>query len=380
MSRLGFGIALLLFGCTSNVSSFGGHPVDAPPGGDGPSGSDAAPSETGFKVSGKAMDYFAIAPTPVPAAALSTDGIDPPQTATAGADGAYAFPVVPAGSKLYLSGTAAANYTPTRNPTTTVEGADVVQDVYVMATNDIASKYASVGKSVIAGTGFVTVELRKNNGDPLVGAALTDIKFLDTATPPAPVPNVTPYFYAAGGSPDTAQTTSVVDTSGKARVALHAVPPGNYTFELTTQNAGGQPVVEDVAITVKADGATLARTGNLTGTGGGGGGGAQNPTFTTDIYPKLQRAGQGGLGCANCHTAGGPGAVLVYDGPAADVLASIKAAPGVLDLTTPANSLFLTKPLYEPTPPQNHPNATFVDINDPNYKLFLLWITQGAKP
>jgi len=27
---------------------------------------------------------------------------------------------------------------------------------------------------------------------------------------------------------------------------------------------------------------------------------------------------------------------------------------------------------------QNHPNATFVDANDPDYKRILLWIQQGA--
>ena len=64
----------------------------------------------------------------------------------------------------------------------------------------------------------------------------------------------------------------------------------------------------------------------------------------------------------------------------ATVLANMKAITGVLDLVTPASSMFLTYPLYEPTPPQNHPNATFLDTNDPDYKLFLLWITNGAKP
>ena len=82
--------------------------------------------------------------------------------------------------------------------------------------------------------------------------------------------------------------------------------------------------------------------------------------------------------CANCHTLGGPaGGAIKYDDPAALTLTNMKAIPGLLDLTTPALSLFLTKPLYEPAP-YNHPNATFIDINDPDYKLFLLWITQGA--
>ncbi|HEY6038349.1 MAG TPA: hypothetical protein VIV58_28900, partial [Kofleriaceae bacterium] len=89
---------------------------------------------------------------------------------------------------------------------------------------------------------------------------------------------------------------------------------------------------------------------------------------------------KGGLGCANCHTANGPAAVLPYDGTPDVTLAAIKAASGVINLATPATSTFLTYPLYEVTPPQNHPNATFLDVNDPNYKLFLLWITNGTKP
>jgi hypothetical protein len=41
----------------------------------------------------------------------------------------------------------------------------------------------------------------------------------------------------------------------------------------------------------------------------------------------------------------------------------------------------LKRPLYEAPPaPQDHPNATFLDVNAPDYKLFLLWITNGAKP
>jgi hypothetical protein len=126
-----------------------------------------------------------------------------------------------------------------------------------------------------------------------------------------------------------------------------------------------------VPVTFVADGATLAETGGMAGTA------ITNPKFATDIYPKLQKAAAGGLGCANCHTLGGPGAVLKFDDPADLVRTNMLAIPGVIDLVTPALSMFLTYPLYEPAP-YNHPNATFVDINDPDYKLFLLWISQGA--
>ena len=103
-----------------------------------------------------------------------------------------------------------------------------------------------------------------------------------------------------------------------------------------------------------------------------------NPKFGMHVYPRLQKAAVGGLGCANCHTQGGlAGGVLQFDLPPDLVLQNMIARPGDVNIETPAESLLLTKPLYEP-PPYNHPNATFVDTNDPDYKLFLRWITQGA--
>lgn len=321
-------------------------------------------------LSGKVMDYFANTPTPVATASVSTDGITPPVMATSNALGEYAL-MVPTGSKLYLTA-GATLYRPTRNMPTTVEGMPVMTDLYAMTIQDVRNKYTALGKMPVAGTAFLTVELRRNNGDPLVGIPLANVTLLDTADPPQPVPNQLPYFYNATGNPDTLVLTSEAHgTPAMARAAFIDIPPGNYQLSVTYPSGGGD-VTETVAITTSADGAVLARTGNL-----GMGGGTTDPTFAIDIYPRLQTAAKGGLGCANCHTTGGP---LPYDGPAADVLAAILAAPGVVNLLAPAESLLLVKPLYEPVPPQNHPNATFLDINDLDYKLFLLWITNGAKP
>ncbi len=62
------------------------------------------------------------------------------------------------------------------------------------------------------------------------------------------------------------------------------------------------------------------------------------------------------------------------------MLANIRAATGVINMTTIASSYFLHYPLYEPPPAaQDHPNATFLDTNDPDYQLFLPWITGGLK-
>ena len=360
---------LVSTGCSGKVASFPNGDPDAPvvtP--------DAAPvGDLGQTVTGKALDYFALTPTAVPAALVTTDGITPSMMATGIADGTYTIDHVPTGSKLFLTASHA-NYSPTRNVTTSIDALPVTQDVYVMATNDIKNATNPSGAAWTPGTGFFTADLRKNDGTPLVGVALADVKLLDALG--APVIAI-PYFYNTSGLPDPAEATSAAyGTPLRARVAFVNLTPGNYQLQVPQPTVGG-PTLEVVPFAVAADGATLAHTGN---SGVAVVTPPTDPTFATDIYPKLQRAGLGGLGCANCHTAAGTAAVLPYDGTAADTLAKILAIPGVVVVATPATSLFLTKPLYELTPPQNHPNATFLDVNDADYKLFLLWITNGAKP
>jgi hypothetical protein len=132
-----------------------------------------------------------------------------------------------------------------------------------------------------------------------------------------------------------------------------------------------------VPVVVVADGAALVSTGGQDDDGTPTG----TPTFATNVYPLLQKGALGGLGCANCHTAGGLMPALQFDLPAADTLAAILGRPGVVDPANPALSLLLTKPLYEQPPAlQNHPNATFANDLDPNYRIILAWITGGALP
>lgn len=339
--------------------------------GDVDAGVDAPPAAVGQRVSGKAMDYFgAVA---LADSTVTTDGIDPAKMATSAADGTFTLDDVPVGSKVFLT-VAHANYRPTRNVATPVADADVVQDIYVLSTADVTRQYTTLGRAPLAGTAFVAVELQRNNGTPLEGVALDAITLLDGAN--QPVPNVVEVFFGAAGDVDPALTTATA-FGGRSRIALLDVPAGNYTLTVDVPNGQGGITTITTTLATVENGATLALSG-------GGGGGADNldPAFATDIYPRLQRAALGGTGCANCHTAGGPGAILILDAPAADVLASLlpAAVGGRIDTTTPANSLLLTKPLYERTPPQNHPNATFLDENDPDYKLILRWITNGLKP
>ena len=347
---------------------------EAPPPSSEPDGGGNAPAAQSQRVSGKALDYF-VANTPLQGAMMITDGIDPPLMTTSASDGRFAFETVPVGSQVFFS-LSRTLYRPTRN-LVTVEDAAVVQDLYLMSTTDTNRQYTTaVGRAPTPGRAFVIAELQRTNGTPLTGVPLTDIKLLDAAGAPA-AGVLGPYVIGNGG--DIILTPTQTEThDGKARIALLDVPAGSFSLKITLLDGQGVPQTLATPVSTAADGATLVRAGGKGGTGGGGGN-PQNPRFATDIFPRLQTAANGGRGCANCHTVGGFGAVAVFTALPTDVLAALKAKPGLIDLAAPANSLFLTKPLYEPPPtPQNHQNATFVDATDADYKLILLWIQQGA--
>jgi hypothetical protein len=314
-----------------------------------------------------------VAATPLAMASVTTDGITPPKMAVSTDTGDYELPVLPPNSKVFLD-VARANYRTTRNVATAIEEAPVMQDLYVLSIADVNRQYATAGAPVGAGKAFLAAELRDVNNQPLVGIAKDAVVLHDMNDQPVPG-IIGPHFFGAVGDIDPALLASEAH-DGRSRVAILDVPPGTYKLKVTYPDGAAGTTTSIVNVTTSADGATLALAGGpLPGQT------ALDPKFATDIYPRLQKAANGGIGCANCHTANGAGAVLVLDAGAQQSLANIMARPGVLDAVTPANSLLLTKPLYEQPPaPQNHPNATFLDTNDADYKLILAWITNGAKP
>jgi hypothetical protein len=339
-------------------------------------GGDPLPAAQSERVTGKAMDYF-VANKSLQGVALVTDGINPQLTTMSAADGAFTFETVPVGSQIFVSASRT-SYRPTRN-LVTVDDTTVAQDLYLMSTTDVNRQYTTAaGRGPTAGRAFVVADLLRNNGTPMAGVALSGIKLVDAAGAPA-AGVLGPYVL--GDSGDIVIGPTQTEThAGKARVAFLDAPAGSLTLKISYTDGQGQAQTVAAPVTTAADGATLVRTGG-TGTGGTApGGGTQAPQFAADIYPRLQTAANGGRGCANCHTAGGLGAVAVFNALPADVLAALKAKSGLLDTAKPAQSLLLTKPLYEQQPAvQNHPNATFVDGSDPDYKLILLWIQQGAQ-
>jgi hypothetical protein len=370
--------------CVGNTPSNGGgggDGADAGGGGGGGGGADAGGDPVEVTVSGTVVDYQEWIANqigdPLAGTSLATEGMTPPLAATAAADGAYTFGVVPPGSVFYVNAAPGpANYRPTRNEMITVAEAPLDLDLFMVSEAHVDQHYATTQDIEVAGTAIVIGDMIRNNGSPFVDVPLASVTFTDELG--AAVPGVAgPYFIGAGNVMDPAITASTL-AFGKARVGFLNVPPGSYKINLTYLDGQGVEQTITVPVVTVADGATLQRiAGGIDGGGGGGGGGGGALTFATDVYPDLQRASQGGLSCAVCHTSGGQMAALQYDAPAADVLAAINAR-NLINLGNPAQSGLLTNPLYE-TPP-DHPNATFASIDNPYYVKWMTWIEQGANP
>lgn len=342
--------------------------VDSGEGPDAGGDVDAAPTPA-VRVSGKAKDYFTGAA--LATVTVESDGMEPQLNATSDAAGDFAFDTVPPGSVFYLSASRS-NYRPTRGLPVRVEAMPVTADQPLVSVNDARRQYTTLGLPLAAGKAVVFADLLRRNGTPLVDVPVADIKLLDAASAPV---GLGPYVFGPNGDLVPNATLAVTtDVGGRSRVGFLDVPPGQYTLSVTYVAGGGAPMTDTTRVDAVADGASLARTGDTGGMGPGMGA----RTFTADVYPRLQTAANGGLACANCHTAGGAMPDLQFDLPAADTLALILARPGVVDVAAPDASLLLTKPLYEDPP--NHPNATFATMLDPNYILIRSWIAGGALP
>ncbi len=364
---IGFSLSVLI-ACAGKAPKSAGTTPDA--------ADDAAadaPLTTSAALTGKTIDYFGN--VNLKATDLATDGLAPPLTVTSSATDATYSLDIPVGSLLYVVASKT-GYRPTRSRPISVADQPVSQDVYAMSTVDVTRQYTTLGKTATPGTAVVIADLRMANGMPVTGIAPTGVALLDSANQPVPG-IVGPYVMGSAGDVDPAATTATAyGTPPSTRAILLDVPPGSYTLAVTYPGTAGN-ITDNTPITTTADGAVLALSGGVPAPTSS----STDPHFAQDIWPKLQRAADGGLGCANCHTAGGPAAILPYDTDADTTLANMRNITGLINATTPATSLFLVRPLYEQPPtPQDHPNATFLDVNDPNYKLFLLWITNGSKP
>lgn len=351
---------------------------DPPPGGgdvDAGADPDAGPV-AGVSVAGRSLDYFTA--DPLGDAALASEGMNPEVSAQSDAAGNFTLEDVPPGSVFYVQASRA-NYRPSRQVEVRVEETPLTgADVHLVSVADSRRQYTTLNLTPTAGRAVLFINLLRNNGLPFDGIPLADITLVDAQNAPV---GLGPYFFGANG--DLVSNAAIAVSTifnGRARAGFLDVPPGSYTLKVKYTagggGGGGEPQLRTFEVPVVAvpDGATLSQTGgmddDMTPPPG-------QRTFTADVHTRLQRASLGGLGCANCHTAAGVASILPFDGTPADVHAAIRARPGVIaPPATAAQSLLLTKPLYEDPP--NHPNATFLTSLDPDYVVILEWISQGA--
>lgn len=365
------GAALVLFACVPQA------PVDVPNTPDAsPSPPDAAPTTSqNLLITGTARDYFG--DTPIDAT-LASDGLTPTLTASSDTLGMFSLSV-PSGSTFFVNASKPAFRTTRSAPIAVLDMPLADQALYVASNAEVQNQYTGLGLAAAPNTAVVFVDLLRNNGTPLTGVPLAGITFVNQLDEPVPAVKG-PYFFGANGSL-VPEATLAVSTAfnGKARVGFLDCPAGAYNVKVAYQNQQGQPRTFTVPVACAVNGATLAKTG---GTNDDNTPPPGNLTFTNDIYPILQRpaVNPAGRGCSaiGCHALGGLGPIR-YDDTAALVHAAVIAAPGVINLATPANSQLLLRPLYElPPAEQNHPNATFLTPQDNDYRKILRWIQQGA--
>jgi hypothetical protein len=103
--------------------------------------------------------------------------------------------------------------------------------------------------------------------------------------------------------------------------------------------------------------------------------------FVTEVMPVFVRNG-----CIVCHSAGGEGydqggLNLTGDPRAVHEELTVEISPNHDEVRTnpayPEGSLLLTMPSFE-DPPDEHPNAIFLDEYNRDYQLLRAWIEQGA--
>lgn len=417
MRTLRLFLVTALAGCIGEISN-------SPSSDGGMAAPDGGAEQASYKLAGMIKDYAE--PAMLPNTAVTTLGLTPALSASSDAAGAYMLENVPPGSVFYPHVMPSGEtYRPTVNQAVSVLDGDVTLDLAAVTAVYAQRQNATAGVPVAPNTSIVLLDLVKPDGTPYTGVAANALT-IEPIGGGVPL-GVGPFFIGATGDIDPLLATST-DFGGRARAAFLNVPPGSYMAYVRGVAGGGEggggitpdagqpdaaplpppdaglldpdaapvdppPPPPDGEITILAQanvitisdatvhGATLVlleKIGGM-GEGGGGGGGGEMPmvSFTTDVYPLLQRASAGGQGCASCHTAGGAaGGALILDDGAAIVHARLIADPELVNLPIPEASLLLTKPLYE-TPP-NHPNATWLTTADPAYVTILGWITAGA--
>lgn len=316
-----------------------------------------------YTVSGAVLDFET--QTPIDGAAtVVVQGITPtPGVVVQGADFTISD-ILPFSVFDVLAGSPP-DYRNTYNVGIVVEGANRTGvDLSTAKETYVTGLATAFGVTPMAGTSIVIARAVDDAGQPragipaaafaLAGATFSGPYFLDANRAAAPAATETSasgyvvFFDVAAG---TAAITAA-DNSGYT-MAMGPAPVAATTLTLA-----------EVIVT---DGAPVLPT---------------NVSFANDVVPIFSLRG-----CDRCHSGNGIGrdlGNLTLDGSVnlmyREVTEEISPIHNKIrvNVMAPAESLLLTMPTAE-TPPDTHPNVTFLGMGDPDYRIIFAWISEGAK-
>lgn len=326
----------------------------------GGGGDDDGPLGGSHRVDGEVVDFGSGAAV-TGSASITTSGLSPAPTITSQGAG-FTIDGVPDNSTFHVLASVPPSHRATFSPAVTVETDDLDGvAVYAVSEAFLTSLSTAFGVTPTAGRGVLFARLVDASGAPRAG--------IDAAATIAPDGGAAvdgPYYLDAQSMPDAAATTTSASgwviyfelDPGVAGMAPEATADVTVDMPVSPINAGAVTLA-NVAVT---DGATPL---------------PMNVSFAQQVFPVFSRRG-----CVACHSGNGPGrdlGDLTLDGSANLVYRELLEEFPVrrVNGADPSASRVLTMPLLE-SPPDNHPNVTWTSPFDPDYRLILAWIIEGA--
>jgi hypothetical protein len=324
----------------------------------------AGPMVIMISVAGNVLDFEST--MPLASAEVTATGVTPiPQVTMTG--GQFMLTNVQPFSVFYLTATSPPDYLTTNEAALKVDGSDVTGvQAYAVKGTYLAGLENAFNAQTTTGNGVLLAQVLDGNGAPQANVPKSALMLMGAAGAKGP------FFLDA----KKAAAPGLNATSASGWAVWFNVPPGPAT--LVTSAAGYS--IDGAAAPIAAGVATLAAVRALTG--------AMKPpppsgtiSFATNVVPIFTKRG-----CVNCHSGDNAGADqggLALNGSVSRIYANVVTdiSPNWnitrVNLTTPAQSLVLEMPSYQP--PHPHPTVVFPTSADPDYQTILAWITQGAK-
>jgi hypothetical protein len=338
---------LLLAASCGDDGDDGGDPGDVP----------------SYRVSGTVVDFHS-GEALTGSATVSTDGLSPPPTISV-TGAAFTLDGVPPYSVFHLLTGSPPGYRSTYNVATEVIERDLTGvTAGALSEEYLAGLFAAFEVAPSAGNILITRAV-DGGGAPVAGVPAGAFE-VGGATPVAG-----PFFLDANLAPDPLAD----ETSASGYAVFFQVPSG--LVAVNAAEGSGYTMVMSLSPVA----ATAATLGVVEVTVGDAPGLPTGVSFAADVVPIFKSRG-----CEICHSGGGIGRDqgdltlkgannLIYRELTEEV--SPKHMVLRVNLQSPADSLLLTMP-SPASPPNGHPNVTFASPADPDYRIILGWITEGA--